>query len=202
MPDRGYIDIMIKYLLGISVFFFSTILHAQVITTIEWLTPGTANSSDTIHYNPDKKLRWNDFKGVPDQKSVAAAITESGFGYRLSMQSKNQKTEIKITVFCYFNKMNSWVKPDSKSDYALLHEQHHFDITYIHACLFIRKLRTSQITLQNFASLVEKINDECYNDLGKMQDEYDGQTKNGRLKNIQLIWNKRIDQQLESLITN
>ncbi|MEP7255209.1 MAG: hypothetical protein ABI666_05500 [Ferruginibacter sp.] len=193
---------MIKYIFGISIFLFSGLLHAQVIITIQWQTAGTANSGDTIHYNPEKKLSWDDFKGTPDQSSVAAAITESGFGYRVSMQSNNKKTEINITVFCYFGKMNSWVKPNLKSEYALLHEQHHFDITYINACLFIRKLRASHITLQNFASLVEKINDECYSDMGKMQDDYDGQTKNGRVKNIQLIWNKKIDQQLESLITN
>lgn len=193
---------MIKYLFGISVFLSGGFSYAQVTTTIQWHTPGASSTGDTIYYNPEKKLSWDDFKGDPDGGSVAAAITESGFGYRLSMQSKNKKTEITITVFCYFSKMNSWVKPNMKSEYALLHEQHHFDITYINACLFIRKLRAAYLTVENFASVTEKVNDECYGNLEKMQNEYDGQTKNGRVKNIQFSWNKKIDHQLDSLITN
>ncbi len=164
--------------------------------------PASNNSGDTIYYKPNEKLNWNDFKGEPNKQSIAAAITESGFGYRLSMQSTNKKATIEITVFCYFSKLNSWVKPDLKSDYALKHEQNHFDITYINACLFIQRLRAADFTPDNFVSLTEKINDECFNALEKMQNDYDGQTKNGRVKNIQLAWNKKIDQQLGSLITD
>lgn len=164
--------------------------------------PAANNLGDTIYYKPNEKLNWNDFKGKPNKQSIAAAITESGFGYRLSMQSTNKKAKIEITVFCYFSKLNSWVKPDLKSNYALLHEQHHFDITYINACLFIKRLRAADFTPDNFVSLTEKINDECFNALEKMQNDYDGQTKNGRIKNIQLAWNKKIDQQLDSLITD
>jgi hypothetical protein len=189
-----------------SLLFFSLLLcgvsYAQIKTNIHWQLVDNKSSGDTIYYNPGEKLTWNDFKGVPKKDSIAVAVTESGFGYRLSMQSTNRKAEINITVFCYFSKLNSWVKPDLKSDYALLHEQHHFDITYINACLFIEKLRAANFTLENFAYLTEKINDECFSALEKMQNEYDGQTRNGRVKNIQFAWNKKIDQQLDSLITN
>ena len=41
-----------------------------------------------------------------------------------------------------------------------------------------------------------------YTILKKMQDDYDGQTKNGQLKTIQADWNDKIDKQLKSLAIN
>ena len=107
-----------------------------------------------------------------------------------------------ITVFCYFNKANSWVKKGENTNYALLHEQHHFDITYINTCLFIQKLREARFTSANYASLINQIHDECFAALEKMQNDYDGQTKNGRITKEQSAWNKKIDKLLASIITN
>ncbi len=193
---------MLRYLLSFILFLLSSNAYAQFTTVIEWRSINTDNSGDTIFYDPDRKLDWNDFKGTPVESSIAAAITESGFGYRMSMQSKNGRTTVNITVFCYFNKMRSWVKPGMDSDYALTHEQHHFDITYINTCLFIRKLRAAGFTSKNFGDLVDKIYNESYHALNKMQDDYDGDTQNGRLKRMQFAWNKKIDDFLDSLITN
>ena len=88
------------------------------------------------------------------------------------------------------------------TDYALTHEQHHYDITYINACQFIQKLKDAQLNFGNFNYLVEKIHDESFAELEKMQDDYDGQTSNGRINRMQTFWNRKIDQQLASLITN
>ena len=191
---------MIKYFLNIGVLLTSSAASAQFIVSVEWQKSGDVR--DTIYYNPDRKLEWDDFRGAPASNSVAAAITESGFGYRMTMKSVNGKTNVNITVLCYFNKRNSWVKPGMNSDYALTHEQHHFDITYINACLFIQKLKAAHFTSNNYEALADQIHDECYEALGKMQDDYDGQTMNGRLPKVQLSWNKKIDKELSSLITN
>ena len=177
-------------------------MYAQFTVTIQWHNIDPGNTGDTIYYNPEKKLTWRDFKGRPVSSSPAAAITESGFGYRMSMNSRNKKTNVVITVFCYFTKKNSWVKTGMNTDYALQHEQHHFDITYINATLFIQKLKEARLNQGNFNDLVEKIHDESFEALSKMQDEYDGQTSNGRIKQQQLIWNKKIEQQLTELITD
>lgn len=85
------------------------------------------------------------------------------------------------------------------TDYALLHEQHHYDITYINANLFVQKLRDAKITLKNYESVVEKLHDESFAALDKMQNDYDGETSNGRIPRIQYKWNKKIDQELEDL---
>lgn len=193
---------MIRYFLFICSLLSVPSVFAQFSVTIQWQPVKQGSSGDTIYFHPDKKLTWSDFKGKPEKASPAAAVTESGFGYRMSMHAVNSKTTVVITVFCYFNKNKSWVKPDMDTDYALLHEQHHFDITYINTRLFIQKLKEAPLNKGNFDYLVNKIHDESFEALDKMQDEYDGQTANGRNTRMQLAWNKKIDKMLQSPAIN
>jgi len=175
--------------------------HAQLTTTVSWR--GTNRSgSDTIFYNPDSKLAWNDFRGRPDNRSIAAAITSSGFGYSCSMRSRNNKGGLNINVYCFYDKTKSWVKASAANDYALTHEQHHFDITYLATCIFVRKLRAANFTVNNYTELLDQIYNDSYDELERMQNEYDGKTMNGRLKNVQAEWNNKIDRQLESNAIN
>lgn len=193
---------MPKYILFIFFVLAGNAAVAQLTVNIQWQTVKPGYTGDSIYYDTDRKLSWADFKGRPDATSSAAAITESGFGYRMSMQSFNNRTSINIVVFCYFNKNKSWVKKGMKKAYALLHEQHHFDITFINTCLFIQKLNAAKLTRSNYTSLVERIHDECFAALDKMQDQYDGETSNGRIEAVQMMWNKKIDAQLATLTTN
>ena len=187
------------FLSGLFLLLAST-AYPQLFTTIQWQDSPNRAASDTIYYNPQSKLLWNDFRGDPDRRSIAAAITASGFGYTMAMRSRGGKATLVLTVYCFFNKQNSWVKSGMKSNYALLHEQHHFDITYIAASSFVKKLKSTSFTLSNYEALLDKLYTDSYNDLEKMQNDYDGQTKNGQLADVQANWNKRVDQQLSSLV--
>lgn len=193
---------MIRNILVAFFLFLAFAAKAQVTVNVKWQNNKPGYGSDTIYYDPNRKLTWPDFKGNPVAASFAAAITESGFGYQLAMNSLNGKTTINITVYCYFSKNKSWVKKGMNTDYALLHEQHHFDITYINTCLFIQKLKQANFSRSNCGALSTKIHDECFKALNKMQDEYDGETSNGRKPAVQAAWNKKIDTQLASLVTN
>jgi len=176
-------------------------VHAQLTTTVSWR--GTNRSgSDTIFYRPDNKLAWNDFQGRPDNRSIAAAITSSGFGYSCSMRATNNRGGLNISVYCFYDKDKSWVKRNLANEYALNHEQHHFDITYIATCIFIRKLKAAKFTFDNYNELLDKIYNESYDELESMQNQYDNETMNGRLKNVQAEWNNKIDLQLSSMAIN
>ncbi len=166
---------------------------AQISVNVHWYKGKPSGQSDTIHYDLSRKLVWKDFTGTPDMGSGAAAITESGFGYRLAMRSVNGRMTLDVTVFCYFNKRTSWVKRGMNTAYALEHEQHHFDITWINTCAFVKKLKAARFSMSNYASLLDTIYDECYDALRTMQEVYDGQTSNGRKKEIQTEWNARIE---------
>lgn len=185
---------MIKYSFTILLLALAASGFGQVNVSVQWSAHHPSAKSDTIYYDAQKKLAWQDFKGKPDNRSEAIAITSSGFGYLAAMQYRNGKTSIGITVYCYFSKNNSWVK--TASDYALNHEQHHFDVTYIITNLFMNKLKTATFTRNNYGTVLEKLYAESCRELEKMQNEYDGQTRNGRLKNIQANWNEKIEKQL------
>jgi FtsZ-binding cell division protein ZapB len=185
---------MAKYFFILLLFFINAPCFSQVTVKINWQRHTPSVKSDTIYYSAGRKLTWADFKGKPDPQSDATAITSSGFGYAASMESGNGKTNIDITVYCYFSKSKSWVR--TESNYALNHEQHHFDVTYIVTNLFIEKLKAAKFTRKNYDGLIEKIYNESCRQLEQMQNEYDGQTRNGRLKNVQSEWNEKIETQL------
>lgn len=190
-----------KYLFVGFTLLMTQAAHAQLTTTISWRGTNTRNS-DTIYYSPDTKLAWNDFRGRPDSRSIAAAITSSGFGYTCSMRSRNKQGGLSISVYCFYDKNRSWVKSNAANDYALIHEQHHFDITYLATCLFMRKLRAASFTMENYTDLLDEIYNESYDELERMQNDYDGKTMNGRLKDVQAEWNNKIDRELGSTVIN
>jgi hypothetical protein len=172
---------------------------SQITVNIKWQQSKALPSSDTIYYNSQQKLIWSNFKGKPVIGGEALAVTHSGFGFNAGVKYANNNTDINITVYCFFSKQYSWVIPGKESDYALTHEQHHFDVTYIAANLFIKKLQAAKFTRNNYNALLDKFYVESCRDLEKMQNDYDGKTRNGRLTTIQAEWNKKIDKQLASL---
>jgi hypothetical protein len=172
---------------------------AQVTTNISWTEKTEMPASQVIYYHPDKKLQWPDFKGEPLTTGPVAAITMSGFGYTASMKRNGNKGEINIGIYCYFSKEKSWVKPNKTTVYILNHEQHHFDVSYIAASLFMSRLKNIEITTGNINSVLPKIYKECCDIMNKMQDDYDGQTKNGQLKDIQEKWNTQLNDKLAEI---
>jgi len=170
----------------------------QFRVNVQWSQYVPAANSDTIYYNGNQKLSWPDFKAMPVNAFGAVALTSSGFGYTADIQYENGRTDIVIEVYCYFSKQNSWVIPGLESDYALNHEQRHFDITYIAANLFIKKLNAAKFTEANYTTLLDDIYKESRSDFAKLQNDYDSETRNGQLKNIQEEWDNRIVRQLLS----
>lgn len=191
-----------KIVFTFCLFFFTVAGFAQTTVKIQWVQHVPAANSDTIFYDSNRKLSWSDFKGTADAKSEAIAITASGFGFISGVKYKNGKVNIDISVYCYFGKSSSWVKAGKESAYALNHEQHHFDITYIATNVFMQKLKAATFTWENYNSVLNRIYAESSQQLEKMQYDYDGQTKNGQLEAAQASWNKKIEKQLAALVTN
>lgn len=188
-----------KYILLISSFFLVLLSQAQITSNIYWTQQTNLPGAEVIYYSYARPLVWNDFKGVPDNNSPAAAITASGFGYKADMKNSGNSGQVNIGVYCYFTKQNSWVKPGKTLDHILTHEQNHFNISFIAANIFIEKLKDVQLSPSNLNSLLPKIYKECCDMLNKMQDDYDGQTRNGQLADVQDKWNKYISLKLREI---
>jgi len=172
---------------------------AQVEVNVSWAKNIPAKNSDTIYYDPFQKLVWFNFKGKSGSPADAIAVTSSGFGYVATMQYRNGKTTINIEVCCYFSEHGSWVRKGRESEYALNHEQHHFDITYLAAGLFSKEIRTVRFTRNNYGDLIDKIYKSYCRKMEQMQNDYDGQTRNGQLNDVQEKWNDKIIHLLKAL---
>ena len=156
-------------------------------------------SSDTIYHDISRRLTWNDFKGVPDTKHFGGAVTASGYAFDADIKMEGKIIYLNIGVYCFFNKSQSWKKPSINSDYHLLHEQVHFDITRLGAEKFIRELVNSRFTKDNFNQLLDSVFDRTYAENVALQDQYDRETQHSINRQVQLKWNDRISEELKKL---
>lgn len=186
-------------LLIFSLFFYSE-NHSHLQTNVSWTTDTSLLPDEVIYFEPGKNLDWADFTGTPPEGGKAAAVTVSGFGYLADINTNGGSGNIDIKVYCYFHKNKSWVKSGRNTSYILEHEQHHFDISFLAANIFTEKLKHAEFTSGNYDKLLSKIYDESTAAMNKMQDDYDGETKNGQLHNIQERWNEIVDTRINNVI--
>ena len=96
---------------------------------------------------------------------------------------------VNVTIIGQFDEANSWVKPESKLDEVLSHEQLHFDISELNARLLRKFFVEQTFTYKMDLTLLFK---RCYNEsmqkLRRMQNEYDTQTENGTNLSAQKSW--------------
>jgi uncharacterized protein involved in outer membrane biogenesis len=186
---------------GILVFFFCIIaiesFSQKIDTDIRYNV--ASQSNNIICYTPHSKLEIEDFKGKPVENTPAIAITSSGVSFKAAFKSTGSKATLVITVSCNFDKNLSWMKERGKNAYVLRHEQHHFDITYLSTLAFIKKLKQANFTIDNYQKKLQSIYTTAMQDMEKLQHQYDGETMNGQLKEEQLAWNKKIDEQLQEV---
>jgi hypothetical protein len=156
-------------------------------------------TSDTIYYDFNRQLMWSDFQGKPDTASRAGAVTGSGFAFDSEMNSDGNSFDLSIGVYCFFSKHSSWKKKDINTDYHLLHEQHHFDITRIGAQKLVEALKNARFTKDNYRSLINAVFTKVYDENNALQQQYDRETKNSMDVKKQLEWNERITTEITKL---
>lgn len=153
-----------------------------------------ASAQDTIYWQPNYKLKWEDFQGTPDSSSKNAAISRPGIKYHLSVN--DDSFDVKVT--CFFIKSRSWSK-FKKNDTLLMHEQGHFDV----AELFARKLKKAFAEYRFNAQTVGKDIDKLFifnkQERAEMDLLYDKETYRSQNKQQQVLWNKKIKIELDNL---
>jgi hypothetical protein len=178
-------------------FIFLTVSDAQKLSVaVNYITSEGAVNNNNIYYQPGYLLTWSDFKGKPVEGSDVAALTNAGFGIKLSFHRIENTSQLVIAVNCNFSKKDSWVKKENKTTYILNHEQKHFDIAYIHTLSFMQNLKNAKLTNSNYAAIIEKIYNESVAAMSKMQNQYDIETSHSRLTEIQSAWDEKISNQL------
>ena len=148
--------------------------------------------NDTIIWSQNRKLKWNDFKGQPDNNEMNKASTFAGLEL---MSFYTQGSIPKLNVICYFIKSKSWVKVENE-DY-LAHEQVHFDIWELYA----RKIRKSFDSLSvsgntnilDYHAIFNSYSEKCSN----YHNLYDSKVYFNDVR--QEEWIKRISVELDKL---
>jgi hypothetical protein len=155
--------------------------------------------SDTVYYDFNGNLTWQDFKGTPDHNHFGGAVTASGFAFDSRMDFDGKNIYLQIGVYTFFSKNDSWKKPQINSDYHLLHEQHHFDITRLGSQKLITELAKAHFTRENYKVLLTSIFDKVYKENQSIQEQYDRETNHSLDLNKQLEWNHKIAAEIEKL---
>lgn len=178
----------------------SVSIIAQKVTVHVFTEHKTApEKSDTIYYDFNRKLTWKDFQGIVPPSVPWGAITASGFSFDSEMNEDENNIDITVGVYTFFLKHDSWKKPDINSAYHLEHEQHHFDITRLHAEKLVDEIKKAHFTGDNYKKLLNSIFDKVYNENKAMQHLYDSETNNSMNIEKQKEWNQKISGDIEKL---
>jgi hypothetical protein len=165
----------------------------MVILPAVLLVCGGAFSQEVIVWDSAAKLTWGDFQGKIDPSSPYSASTVSGIVYTFHLSGDGYSDSITAV----FYRSESWVR--LPKDYALIHEQGHFDITEI----FARKLRKRlQAFIPKRGSLgqqLKRLYGEVEAERVTMESLYDTETKHSVNHERQAEWNERIRKELREL---
>ena len=187
----------------IFMLFFSFSCFSQKVFLNVFMENKISNpTNDTIYYNPNKPLTWDDFKGVPDYNNPGGAITASGFAFNANMSMTGKDIYLNVGIYTFFSKKKSWKKPNINSNYHLLHEQHHFDITRISAEKFYNELLKVNFTVNNYNKLLSSLFNKVFDENTALQQKYDSETRHSINTSEQLKWNDKIAQEIRSVTSN
>lgn len=164
------------------------------VVRLEIIDKAKESNKDTVYYSPNRPLEWADFKDRPNSGSRYNASIFTSF----SIQGKSlveagtivQNLEIDV----YMLPDQSWVR--NQNDYALNHEQRHFDVARIVADRLVDKLKSIELDPDWYEAT---INDEflnAYREMNRLQEIYDKQTRHGMDTMEQERWNKLLDEAL------
>jgi hypothetical protein len=154
-----------------------------------------SQEENTILWSNDRKLRWEDFKGVPDT-SHSVLVTVAGTTSVINFEYKTAKSMItSYNIEAIFIKNKSWT---ITSDIQTLeHEQLHFDITELYA----RKIRKTFDSLRSRKNYIEDNYVKVYNrnimEKNELDDLYDNQVYGNYIN--QNKWIKKISNEVLKL---
>ena len=152
--------------------------------------------NDTLHWNENRKLSWDDFKGEP--------LDYTGFqGEAFCMNLANyerpnafSKTTFKVTAV--FDRTKSWVNPKAKTDLGLLYFQVMFDLFELHARELIKELSEANLGNDPNTIFQEKYNNSM-TALTNEFNEFRKDTKLGQDSNALTDWYKKTQEKLKLL---
>jgi hypothetical protein len=143
-----------------------------------------ANGQNVVEWIKDRKLNWEDFKGIPPSITETNASANTNCGFDVSAESNGNKELMAVRIKNIFYCDKSWVRMDKKHRLDLLeHEQAHFDLCEVYA----RRLR-KRVEDSNYKLDIDNAIFEVFEAFKKRQKLYDQETNHSRNKEKQVEW--------------
>lgn len=165
-----------KYLILILLTFYSGVIFAQ-------------GTTDTLHWNKNRKLTWDDFQGVPDSTVIYAANTVAGF---VTKSRYTSDSTISVVITAVFYRKRAWQKTKYQTPQSLKHEQGHFDITEVYARKATAAFKKYKYNKATVNKDIDSIVNYYFNEMSIIDDLYDKETANHRNFTQQRIWDRKI----------
>lgn len=166
------------------------------------------NSSETTY----RKIRWADFKGGGQSPPGWNRWSEGTFahiscrpkigGYKFEARQEDGEWVVVaagIRPYAVMDKFHSAVKPGSRNDYSLAHEQIHFDIAELSArwlavemIAFEGRGAVEQEARINLEKKIRERFEQSEAEYRELQMSYDGETKNGQNRKKQKKWAEKV----------
>ncbi len=161
---------------------------------ISIVTKNRKSSRDSVFYDPQRPITWNDFRDKPGNKSRFNAAIFTSLAMEGDPYVSDGQIHMPIEVKVYMLPGSSWVR--SPNDYSLNHEQRHFDVTRIVGDRLIATLTALELTPDNYDAEINDAFFDAYREMNKLQELYDKQTAHGINKDEQFKWNAMLDEGL------
>jgi len=164
---------------------------------LEMIEKKNKSDQDTVFYNENRTLSWDDFRERPYKTSGYNASIFTSLAMEGSPFMEEGVLVLPIEVKVYMLPESSWVKGQGKNSYSLNHEQKHFDVTRVVGNRLVNRLRALLVTLENYEAEVNDAFFDSYREMNRLQEIYDARTRHGLDKDAQSQWNEIIDQALK-----
>lgn len=167
--------------------------HEALIKGVKviFMPENDVNDNDTIYYQT-RKISWDDFRGKPTNTRYGAAIF-ANFAYGASFHVIDSYIVAKISTKTYMVRGMSWVQPNALSDYALAHEQLHFDIAKLVTERFKKKIAAMQADLIiDLNSMIQYEYLESYREMNQLQKQYDSDSNHSLYRQGQIDWEMKV----------
>lgn len=155
--------------------------------------------SDSLFYQYHRKLQWSDFKATAPLRGPSAAVSYTSFAYEGNSLLKKDTLQINLTLQVFFIKSASWVKSFARDTYSLEHEQTHFDITWLVALRFQQRIKSMDLTPDDYDSIIQYQYIESFREMNKLQEAYDRETNHGQDPAAQKKWKRTVGEALAAL---
>jgi hypothetical protein len=152
--------------------------------------------NDTLHWNENRKLSWNDFRGEPLEYT---GFQGEAFCLNLANYERPNafsKTSYKVTAV--FDRTKSWVNPKAKTDIGLVYFQVMFDLYELHARELKKELYETNTGNDPNAIFQEKYNNSMTALLNEFN-EFRKATRLGQDSNALTDWHKKTQEKLKLL---